>query len=100
MHNSLDPDEARHFVGPDLSPNCLQTTKVASSGQRVKCKTTCWYYTFWLKPWLKLISFDSIFFLMTKVLATTNFEPGLALSQTLDLLIRNQPGENMVLFII
>ena len=22
--NSLDPDQARHFVGPDLGPNCLQ----------------------------------------------------------------------------
>ena len=22
--NSLDQDQARHFVGPDLSPNCLQ----------------------------------------------------------------------------
>ena len=21
--NSLDPDQARHFVGPDLGPNCL-----------------------------------------------------------------------------
>ena len=24
MSNSLDPDRARHFVGPDLGPNCLQ----------------------------------------------------------------------------
>ena len=22
--NRLDPDQARHFVGPDLVPNCLQ----------------------------------------------------------------------------
>ena len=22
--NSLDSDHARHFVGPDLGPNCLQ----------------------------------------------------------------------------
>ena len=22
--NSLDPDQARHFVGPDLAPKCLQ----------------------------------------------------------------------------
>ena len=22
--NSFDPDQARHFVGPDLVPNCLQ----------------------------------------------------------------------------
>ena len=24
MSNSLDPDQARHFAGPDLGPNCLQ----------------------------------------------------------------------------
>ena len=24
MSNSLDPDQARHFVEPDLGPNCLQ----------------------------------------------------------------------------
>ena len=24
MSNSLDPDQARHIVGPDLGPNCLQ----------------------------------------------------------------------------
>ena len=31
--------------------------------------------TFWLKPWLKLISFVSNFFHLAKVLATTNAEP-------------------------
>ena len=24
VSNSLDPDEAQHFVGPDLGPNCFQ----------------------------------------------------------------------------
>ena len=24
MSNSLDPDQARHFVGPYVGPNCLQ----------------------------------------------------------------------------
>ena len=24
VSNSLDPDQARHFVGPNLSPICLQ----------------------------------------------------------------------------
>ena len=24
VSNSLDPDQARHLVGPDLGPNCLQ----------------------------------------------------------------------------
>ena len=23
LANRLDPDQARHFVGPDLDPNCL-----------------------------------------------------------------------------
>ena len=45
MSNSLYPDQARHFVGPDLGPNCLQsyqqTTKVTASGQRVRYRTTC-----------------------------------------------------------
>ena len=25
MSNSLDPDKAQDFVGPDLGPNCLQS---------------------------------------------------------------------------
>ena len=36
--------------------------------------------TFWTKPWLKSIPFGSNFFHLAKVLATTNSEPGLALS--------------------
>ena len=42
MSNSLDPDQARRFVGPDLGPNCLQKLSfkdfffVATSGERVK----------------------------------------------------------------
>ena len=24
VSNSLDPDQARHFIGLDLGPNCLQ----------------------------------------------------------------------------
>ena len=24
MSNSLDPDQAQHYVGPDLDQNCLQ----------------------------------------------------------------------------
>ena len=63
VSNSLDTDQARHFVGPDLGPNCLQelsadnkmsgwiwvqtvyigyqqTTKV---GKELNTKT-CWYY--------------------------------------------------------
>ena len=40
VSNSLDPAQARHFVGPDLGPNCLQRlsadNKSCPSGQRVK----------------------------------------------------------------
>ena len=37
MSNSLDPDQARHFVGPDLDPNCLQRLFADdTSGHRVK----------------------------------------------------------------
>ena len=28
VSNSLDPDQARHFVGPNLGPNCLQSLSV------------------------------------------------------------------------
>ena len=34
--NSLDPDQARHFVGPYLSPNCLQRSPADdTSRQRI-----------------------------------------------------------------
>ena len=35
--NSLDPDQARHFVGLDLGPNCLQRLSADDTRrQRVK----------------------------------------------------------------
>ena len=37
MSNSLDPDQARNFVGPGLGPNCLQSLSADdTSKQRVK----------------------------------------------------------------
>ena len=37
MSNSLDPDQARRIVGPDLGPNCLQRFSADGTGrQRVK----------------------------------------------------------------
>ena len=37
MSNSFDPDQARHFVWPDLSSNCLQRLSAGdTSKQRVK----------------------------------------------------------------
>ena len=52
---------------------------VCKSGQRVKHKKKLVDSTFWLKPWLNLISFGYNFFHLAKVLATTNSEPELAL---------------------
>ena len=38
VSNSLDPDQARHFVGPDLGPNCLEKLS-ADDTSRYKVKT-------------------------------------------------------------
>ena len=39
VSNSLDPDNARHFVGPDLGPNCLQMLSADNTGRyRVNAK--------------------------------------------------------------
>ena len=39
VSNSLDPDQARHFVGPDLGPNCFQRLSANdTSRQKVKDK--------------------------------------------------------------
>ena len=78
VSNSLDPDQARHFVGPDLCPYCLQrlsADKVSLAGKELNTEQLV-DTTFWLKPWLELISFGSNFFHLAKVLATTNSEPG------------------------
>ena len=75
VSNSLDPDQARHFVGPDLGPNCLQRLSADIAGKVLNTKQLL-DTTFWLKPWLKLISFGSNFFHLAKVLATTKSELG------------------------
>ena len=37
VSNSLNPNQAQHFVGPDMGPNCLQKlSAVNTSRQRVK----------------------------------------------------------------
>ena len=40
MSNSLDPDQARHFVGPDLGPNCLQRLSADDTGIQEKQGTS------------------------------------------------------------
>ena len=34
MSNSLDPDQARRFVGPDLVPNCLSRLSAYGTGRQ------------------------------------------------------------------
>ena len=34
VSKDLDPDQARHFVGPDLDPNCLQRLSTDVKSQR------------------------------------------------------------------
>ena len=43
VSKSFDPDQARHFVGPDLGPDCLQRLSADIAG-KVKYKTTCLYF--------------------------------------------------------
>ena len=52
MSNGLDPDLDRHFVGPDLGPNCLQTTKFAASKVGVHFKYFC--IMLMVKAWISL----------------------------------------------
>ena len=60
MSNSLDPDQARRFVGPDLGPNCLPRLSADDTGrQRVK-----WNFFF---VFLKLYFVVAIFDLMHDV---------------------------------
>ena len=34
MSNSLDPDQARRIVGPDLGPNCLPRLSADDTGRQ------------------------------------------------------------------
>ena len=36
MSNSLDPDQAQHFVRSDLGPNCLQSSSADHISKQVK----------------------------------------------------------------
>ena len=38
MSNNLDPDQARHFVGPILGPNCLQKLSALDTRKYVDVK--------------------------------------------------------------
>ena len=78
VSKSLDPVQARHFVGPNLGPSCLQrlsAQKLPLAGKELNTEQFL-DIAFWPKPWLKSISFGSNFFHFAKVLTTTNSEPG------------------------
>ena len=34
MSHSLDPDQARHLVRPDLGPNCLERLSADNTGRK------------------------------------------------------------------
>ena len=69
MSNNLNPDQARHFVGPDLGPNCLQRLSADIAGKELNTKQLVDAKTLVNFIWLQLFPF-------AKVLATTNSEPG------------------------
>ena len=55
VSNSLDPDQARRYVGPDLGPNCLQRLSADNKSPLVGKELNTDQLvdtTFWLKPWL------------------------------------------------
>ena len=46
VSNSLDPDQARHFVGPGLGPNCLQSLSADDiSRQRANIRNGRTFYS-------------------------------------------------------
>ena len=60
--NSLDPDQARHFVGPYLGPKCLQRLSADdTSSQRVKI---CLNFVF------RIVTFQSVICLSSSVYLT------------------------------
>ena len=64
MSNSLDPDQARHFVGPDLGPKCLQRlsadNKSPLAGKELNTEQLV-DTTYWLKPWIELFIWLQLF---------------------------------------
>ena len=35
VSNSLDPDQVRHYVGPDLGPNCSQRVSADDTSRKI-----------------------------------------------------------------
>ena len=59
VSNSLDPDQARLYVEPDLGLNCLHRLSADNKSRPLVAKQLNTKQlvdtTFWLKPWLQLI---------------------------------------------
>ena len=64
MSNSLDQDQARKYVGPDLGPNCLQMLSAVNRQQKSLKRTILLSgqnlgklaptFSIWLKCWLQI----------------------------------------------
>ena len=52
VSNSLNLDQARHFVGLDLGPNFLQRQQKSPLASKELNTKQLVDNTFWLKPWL------------------------------------------------
>ena len=72
MSNSLDPDQARHFVGPDLGPNCLKKVTAdgpsrhvyyhVGKGNTFRYSSIVWIFTFTLFTEKKKITRTTVMF--------------------------------------
>ena len=60
MSNSLDPDQARHFVGPGLGPSCLQRLSV-EKGYLVNFEVDTWHSLLHEPPKVKSTCYVYIF---------------------------------------
>ena len=49
MSNSLDPDQDRHYVGPDLGQNCLHCSKRLSQDDKSRPSKERVHYYSWVK---------------------------------------------------
>ena len=58
VSNSLDPDQAQHFVRPDLGPSCLQMLSADQKGKKLNTEQLV-DTNFWLKPWLLVFGYPT-----------------------------------------
>ena len=68
MSKSLDPEQARYFVGPDLRPNCLQSLSADDTNCERRENTTfrrlflASMYLFFINPYpANIFCLDNVF---------------------------------------